>query len=102
MHTEEHLIEKSKWNSKRIPYFFHTNTGKRMNKPKSKHKMTDLSINIAITILSINGLNITIKRQVFTQWINKRLNPAFINMFSIKTHYKYNNSFVDIYRSCKH
>ena len=64
-------------------------TKNRKNKQKTKDKIADLSPNTLVITLSINGLNMAIRRQRLAGWIKKHGS----NICCVQeTHFKYNNT----------
>lgn len=61
-----------------------------MRKTNRKHnKMSDISLNISVIIVNVNGMNLPIKRQSLTKWVMKlycllEMHFKFSNMDRLK------------------
>lgn len=55
-----------------------------MRKTNRKHnKMSDISLNISVIIVNVNGMNLPIKRQSLTKWVMK--------LYCLEMHFKFSN-----------
>lgn len=57
---------------------------KKCDKQKTKSKMINLNLIISVTILNVNGLYITIKKQIFADWIKQVPPTCYLQETHIK------------------